>query len=101
MLFFREWVDRNVPCRDNENGLFDDILPGLLLSGCDIDMLLFWDGLLLRSMVVLDVPRLNGINEFGLRLSDGERRVRKLWDLALRILGRCLEWWWWEEGPFS
>lgn len=37
-------------------------------------------------------PRLNGMKEFGLRRSDGERLVRKLCDLAFRILGRCLEW---------
>lgn len=97
MLFLRECVDRKVPCRDKENGLFDDMLPGLLLSGCDIEMLLFCEGLRLRS--ILEVSRLKGMNEFGLRLSDGERRVRKLWDLALRIIGKCLEWW--EEGPFS
>lgn len=76
VLFLREYVDRKVPCRDKENGLFDDMLQGLLLSGCDIDTLLFCEGLRLRS--ILEVPRLNGINEFGLRLSDGERRVRKL-----------------------
>lgn len=76
MLFLRECVDCRVPCRDKENGLFDDMLQGLLLSGCDIDTLLFCEGLRLRS--ILEIPRLNGINEFGLRLSDGERRVRKL-----------------------
>lgn len=76
VLFLREWVDREVPCRDKENGLFDDMLPGLLLSGCDIEMLLFCEGLRLRS--IFELPRLNGMNEFGLGLSDGERRVRKL-----------------------
>lgn len=35
ILFLRRCEDRNVPCRDKENGLFDDELPGLLLSCCD------------------------------------------------------------------
>lgn len=85
-----------MPWRDNENGLFDDILPGLLLSCCDIDIVLglFCDGLRFRSRVFV-VLNWNGINELGLLLSDGERRVRKLCDLALRIFGKCLEWWWW------
>lgn len=97
VLFLRECDDeRNVPCRDNENGLFDDALTGLTLFSCDIcDTLvfgLFCDGLRLRSNGAV-TPKLNGMNELGLRRSDGERRVRKLCDLALRILGRCLGWW--------
>lgn len=103
VLFLREWDDRNVPCRDKENGLFDDMLPRLLLSCWDIDTMLglFCDELHLRSIVVFVLelkifsfvrsfifsvicekipthPRLNGINEFGLRRSDGERRRSKI-----------------------
>lgn len=93
MLFFRECDERKVPWRDNENGLFDDKLPGLLLSCCDRLLGLFCEGLRLRSMV--DVVRFNapwkGMKELGLRRSDGDRRVRKLCDLALRIFGKCLE----------
>lgn len=37
---------------------------------------------------MIKYPRLNGMNEFGLLRSDGERLVRKLCDFALRILGR-------------
>lgn len=95
VLFLRRCDDRNVPWRDNENGLLDDMLPGLFPSCCDKLLGLFCDGLRFLSMV--DVVRLsapwNCKKELGLRRSDGDRRVRKLCDLALRIFGKCLEWW--------
>lgn len=57
-------------------------------------------GLLFRSMVRESEPW--GVEDDcceGLRRSEGLRRVRKLCDLALRILGR--PWLEEEEGPFN
>lgn len=92
-LALRRVDERRVPWRDSENAVLEDTLPGLLASG--------WNGALgegrgLRRNFSF-VFRLTGcwkvMNGLGLRrCSDGERLVRKLCDLAFRILaGWCLE----------
>lgn len=82
--------ERNVPWRDRENGVLDEVLPGLLASGWKEAL---GEGRGLRrgfSFVLRLTGRWKVMNGLGLRrCSDGERLVRKLWDLALRILAGC------------
>lgn len=94
-LCLRRCDERSVPCRDNENGLFDDDDPGLRLSCCDRLHALFCDSEFFRFSLLLLLLLFvfkcngpwNGTNGPGLLFSDGDRRiVRKLCDLALRIL---------------
>lgn len=102
-LVLRRLDERRVPCRERvEKGLLVDMLPGLLASCWE--WALGESGLRRLSLVVRLTGRWKEINGVGLRrCSDGERRVRKLWDLAFRILaGWCL----WcgvaeDRGPFS
>lgn len=92
-LAFRRVEERNVPWRESEKGFLVDMLPGLLASGWN-DAL--GEGRGLRrglSFVLRLTGRWKVMNGLGLlRCSDGDRLVRKLWDLAFRILaGWCLE----------
>lgn len=116
-LFFRRLEARRVPWRDSDVGVFEDPLPGLLDSGAGSTGLFGVSGLRFLSAPLPEVRAVFSVRFgalFGLRRSEGLRRVRKDWDLALRILGS--DWWWWrwrwwcwwgwddveeEEGPFN
>lgn len=79
ILFFLRCDAFKVPCRDNV--LWDP--KGLLDS--------WWANIGDFGTVPVPAPvdkvlLLAAVSVFGLRRSDGLRRVRKLWDLALRIL---------------
>lgn len=78
-----------VPCLDNVVGVFWLTLPGLFDSGCGSIGLLGVCGLKPLSLAANMAFNVNGPwLLMGLRRSLGLRRVRKLCDLALRILGK-------------
>lgn len=85
-LFFRRLEARRVPWRESVVGVFCELLPGLLDSGCGSTGLLGVSGLRFFSLLAAFVFRVR-VGALGLRRSEGLRRVRNDWDLALRILG--------------
>lgn len=100
-LFLRRLEERNVPWRDSANGLFElDWLPGLFAaSECCWPLDGEHDGdrrLISTWLVVRLIGRCwNEMNGPGVRRDSmvGERRVRKLCDLAFRIFaGFALLW---------
>lgn len=68
-------------------GVFCELLPGLLDSGCGNTGLLGVNGLRFFSPLSALVFSVS-VGTLGLRRSEGLRRVRNDCDLALRILGR-------------
>lgn len=90
-LFLRRAEARSVPWRESVVvGVFCEVLPGLLDSGGGPTGLLGVRGLRFLSplaLVPLVVLRVSRGGALGLRRSEGLRRVRNDWDLALRILG--------------
>lgn len=89
-LFLRRAEARSVPWRESVVvGVFCEVLPGLLDSGGGPTGLLGVRGLRFLSPLaaLLLVLRVSSGGALGLRRSEGLRRVRNDWDLALRILG--------------
>lgn len=88
-LFLRRLEALSVPWRESDVGVFWELLPGLLDSGCGSGStgLLGVRGLRFFSPLAALVLRVS-VGALGLRRSEGLRRVRNDWDLALRILGR-------------